>query len=143
MRLSSSSSSSMSIESVMPSSHLILCRPLLLPPSVFPSIRVFSSELALRIRWPQYWSFSLLCPLAAPCQPRGLCPLVHELQGVGAAGGISCRENLVSITASVRKLHFRSVQPSIHLFFLNRLKYLNVIWLLYLAICNLVFLFYI
>ena len=48
----------MSIESVMPSSHLILCRPLLLPPAIFPSIRVFSNELALRIRWPKYWSFS-------------------------------------------------------------------------------------
>ena len=48
----------MSIESVMPSNHLILCRPLLLPPSIFPSIRVFSSESALRIRWPKYWSFS-------------------------------------------------------------------------------------
>ena len=46
------------IESVMPSSHLILCRPLLLPPSVFPSIRVFSNESALLIKWPKYWSFS-------------------------------------------------------------------------------------
>ena len=49
----------MSIESVMPSNHLILCRPLLLPPSIFPSIRVFSNVSALRIRWPKYWSFSL------------------------------------------------------------------------------------
>ena len=48
----------MSIESVMPSNHLILCRPLLLPPSMFPSIRVFSSESVLHIRWPNYWSFS-------------------------------------------------------------------------------------
>ena len=48
----------MSIESVMPSSHLILCHPLLLLPSIFPSIRVFSNESALRIRWPKYWSFS-------------------------------------------------------------------------------------
>ena len=48
----------MSIESVMPSNHLILCYPLLLLPSIFPSIRVFSNESALRIRWPQYWSFS-------------------------------------------------------------------------------------
>ena len=48
----------MSIESVMPSSHLILCRPLLLLPSVFPSIRVFSSESTLCMRWPKYWSFS-------------------------------------------------------------------------------------
>ena len=49
----------MSIESVMPSSHLILCRPLLLLPSIFPSITVFANESALRIRWPKYWSFSL------------------------------------------------------------------------------------
>ena len=48
----------MSIESVMPSNHLILCRPRLLLPSVFPSIRVFSNESALRMRWPKYWSLS-------------------------------------------------------------------------------------
>ena len=48
----------MSIESVMPSNHLILCYPLLLLPSIFPSIRVFSNESALHIRWPKYWSFS-------------------------------------------------------------------------------------
>ena len=48
----------MSIESVMPSTHLILCRPLLLLPPIFPSIRVFSNESALHIRWPKYWSFS-------------------------------------------------------------------------------------
>ena len=49
----------MSIKLVMPSNHLILCRPLLLPPSIFPSIRVFSNESVLHIRWPKYWSFSL------------------------------------------------------------------------------------
>ena len=48
----------MSIEAMMPSNHLILCYPLLLPPSIFPSIRVFSNELVLCIRWPKYWSFS-------------------------------------------------------------------------------------
>ena len=48
----------MSIESVMPSNDLILCRPLLLLPSIFPSIRVFSNEPVLHIRWPKYWSFS-------------------------------------------------------------------------------------
>ena len=48
----------MSTESVMTSNHLILCRPLLLPPSVFPTIRVFSNESVLHIRWPKYWSFS-------------------------------------------------------------------------------------
>ena len=48
----------MSIESVMPSNHLILCHRLLLPLSIFPSVRVFSNESALHIRWPKYWSFS-------------------------------------------------------------------------------------
>ena len=54
----------MSIELLMPSNHLILCRPLLLLPSVFPSIRVFSKESALRIRWPKYWSFSFSLSLS-------------------------------------------------------------------------------
>ena len=48
----------MSIELVLPSNHLILCRPLLLPPSIFPSIKVFSKKSVLHIRWPKYWSFS-------------------------------------------------------------------------------------
>ena len=48
----------MSIDSVMPSNHLILCCPLILPPSIFPSIRVFSNESVIHIRWPKYWSFS-------------------------------------------------------------------------------------
>ena len=50
----------MSIELVMPCNHLIPCHPLLLPPSIFPSIRVFSNESALHIRWPKYWSYSLI-----------------------------------------------------------------------------------
>ena len=54
---SQSSPKPMSVESVMPSNHLILCHPLLLLPSIFPSIRVFSNESALCIRWPKYWSF--------------------------------------------------------------------------------------
>ena len=49
----------MSIESIMPSNHCILCRPLLLLPSIFPNIRVFSNESALHIKWPKYWSFIL------------------------------------------------------------------------------------
>ena len=53
----------LSIESVMPSNHLILCCPLFLSPSIFPSIRVFSNESVLHIRWPKYWSFSFsICP---------------------------------------------------------------------------------
>ena len=74
-----------SIESVMPSNNLIFCYPLLLLPSIFPSIRVFSNELALRIRWPKYWSFSFrISPsneysglisfssslVRSPCSPR-------------------------------------------------------------------------
>ena len=55
---SQSSPKPMSIETMMPSNHLILCRPLLLLPSIFPSIRVFSNESALLIKWPKYWSFS-------------------------------------------------------------------------------------
>ena len=54
----------MSIQSMMPSKYLILCRPLLLPPSIFPSIRVFSNESVLRIRWPKYWSFSFSISLS-------------------------------------------------------------------------------
>ena len=68
----------MSIESVMPSNHLILCCPLLLLPSVFPTIRVFSNEPVLRIRWPKYCSFSFnISPtnkysglVGSPCSPR-------------------------------------------------------------------------
>ena len=66
--------------SVMPSNHLILCRPLLLPPSVFPSIRVFSTESVLHIRWPKYWSFSFsasVLPANIPdCLPLGLTGLI-------------------------------------------------------------------
>ena len=60
----------MSIESVMPSNHLIQCLPLLLPPSIFPSIRVFSSESVLCISWPKYWSFS--CSISPSSEYSGL-----------------------------------------------------------------------
>ena len=60
----------MPIQSVMLSNHLILCRPPLLPPSIFPSIRVFSNESVLRIRWPKYWSFS--CSISPSNEYSGL-----------------------------------------------------------------------
>ena len=60
----------MSIELVMPSNHLILCHPLLLPPSIFPSIRVFSNESVLLIMWPKYWSFS--CSISPSNEYSGL-----------------------------------------------------------------------
>ena len=62
----------LSIESVMPSNHLILCHPLLLPLSIFPSIRVFSNESALRIRWPKYWSFSISISIISSNEDSGL-----------------------------------------------------------------------
>ena len=75
----------MSIESVMPSNHLILCRPLLLLPSIFPSVRVFFNESVLRIRWPKYWSFSFSTVLPMNIQdwfPLGLSGLI-SLQSEG------------------------------------------------------------
>ena len=81
----------MSVESVMPSNHLILCRPLLLPPSVFPSIRVFSSESTLRMRWPKYWSFSF--SISPSNEHPGLTPLGWtgwiSLQSKGLSGVFS------------------------------------------------------
>ena len=72
----------MSIESMMPSNHLILCHPHLLLPSVFPNIRVFSNELALSIRWPKYWSFSFSNSLSngySVLIPLGLAGLITFL----------------------------------------------------------------
>ena len=62
----------MSIESVMPSNHLILCQPLLLPPSIFTTIRVVSNESVLRIRWPKYWSFSFSFSISPSNECSGL-----------------------------------------------------------------------
>jgi len=72
----------MSIESVMPSNHLILCCPLLLLPSIFPSIKVFSNESVLHIRWPKYWSFNFSINLPMNIQdlfPSGLTGLISLL----------------------------------------------------------------
>ena len=87
----------MSIESVMPSNHLILCRPLLLLPSIFPSIRVFSNESVLHIRWPKYWSFSFsISPSNETCFNDfilpGLQTLPHKLPHLPSAAG-SLREH--------------------------------------------------
>ena len=74
----------MTIESVMPSNHLILCCPLLLPPSIFPSIRVFSIESVLHIRWPKYWSFSISSPNEySDWFPLGLTGLISLRSKVG------------------------------------------------------------
>ena len=82
----------MSIESVMLSNHLILCHPLLLLSSIFPSIRVFSNESAVRIRWPKYWSFSL------SISPNGLMNILMNIQGWSPLGLIG----LISLQALSR-----------------------------------------
>ena len=107
-----------SIESVMPSSHLILCRPLLLLPSVFPSIRVFSNESVLHIRWPKYWNFSFSISLS------------NEYSGV-----ISFRMDWLDLFAVQRTL--KSVFPQHSskasilwhsAFFIVQLSYLYILW---------------
>ena len=98
----------MSIESVMPSNHLILCCPLLLLPSIFPSISVFSDESALRIRWPMYWSFSF--SLSPSSEHSGLISfkmdwLDHPLQSKGLSRVFS--------NTTVQKHQFFSAQLSL------------------------------
>ena len=96
----------MPIESVMPTNHLILCCPLLLLPSIFPGIRVFSSELALCIRWPKYWSFSLNVSLSSIYSgrfPLGLTNLISLKSRVLAR---------VFCSTTVQKHQFFSTQPS-------------------------------
>ena len=97
----------MSIESKMPSNHLILCHPLLLLPSIFPSIRVFSNELALRIRWPKCWSFSF--SISPSNEFSGLISFridwfdLHVVQGT-----------LKSLSSTTVQNHqFFSIQPSL------------------------------
>ena len=99
----------MSIESVMPSNRLILCRPLLLLPSIFPSIRVFSSELVLRIRWPKDWIFSFsFSPsdedsgwlLSPPCLAH-MCAHVRDPQFCGLFSSESCLEMITTLSFEV------------------------------------------
>ena len=95
----------MSIESVMPSNHLILCRPLLLLPSIFPNIRVFSNESSLCIRWPKYWSFSF--NISPTSEYPGL---------IGWTGWISLQSKGLSRVFSnttIQKHQFFCTQPSL------------------------------
>ena len=97
----------MSIESVMPSNHLILCHSLLLLPSIFPSFRVFSNESALRFRWAKYWSFSPASVLPMNIQdwfPLGLTGLI-SLQSTGISRVFS--------NTTVQKHKFFGAQPSL------------------------------
>ena len=110
----------MSIKSVMPSNHLILCHPLLLLPSIFPSIRVFSNDSAFRIRWPKYWIFSFsISPsnniqdwfslgwmVGSPCSPRD-------------SQESSPTPQFKSINSSVLSFHFGPTLTSIHDYWKN------------------------
>ena len=89
----------MSIESVMPSNHLILCRPLLLLPSIFPSIRVFSNESALHVRGPKYWSFSFNISWISSKSVQDWFPL-------GWTGWISLQSNRLSRVFSNTRVHW-------------------------------------
>ena len=113
---SQSPSKPMSIESVMPCNHLILCRPLLLPPSIFPSIRVFSNESALHIRWPKYWSFSF--NISPSSEHPGLISFRMDWLGLGtirrspkSLGKLNCNnvasiQNLISYKCTAFPLHY-------------------------------------
>ena len=92
----------MSIVSVMPSNHLILCRPLILLPLIFPNIRAFSNESALHIRWPKYWSFSFSI---SPSNEHPWLISFSPLQSKGLSGVFS--------NTTVQKHHFFSTQPSL------------------------------
>ena len=97
----------MSIESVMLSNYLILCRPLLLMPSIFPSIRVFSSESALHIRWPKYWSFNF--NINSSNEYSGLISSRIEWFDLLAVQGTL----RVFSSTIIRKPHFFGAQPSL------------------------------
>ena len=97
----------MSIESGMPSNYLILCDPFLLPPSIFPSIRVFSNESALHIRWPKYWSFSF--SISPSNEYSGLISFRMDWLDLLQSKGLS----RVFSTITVQKHQFFSAQLSL------------------------------
>ena len=108
----------MSIESVMPSNPLILCHPLLLPPSIFPSIRVFSNESVLLIRWPKYWSFSF--SISPSSEYSGLISFRMDWLDLLAIQGIlkSLLQHHTSKAPILRRSAFFTVQLS-HLYMIT------------------------
>ena len=109
----------MSIKLVMPSNHLILCRPFLLPPSVFASIKIFSSESVLRIRWPRYWSFSF--SISPSNEYSGLISFRMDWFDLLAVQGTlksSPRPQVKSINSSALNFLYGPILISIHVIFL-------------------------
>ena len=97
----------MSIKPVIPSNHLILCHPLLKLPSIFPSIRIFSNEVVLRIRWPKYWSFCF--SICASSEYSGLISFRMDWLDL-----LALQETLESSPTP----HFKSINSLVHSFFL-------------------------
>ena len=110
-----------SIESVMPSSHLILCHPLLLLPSIFPSIRVFSDESVLLIRWPKYWSFSFSMSLSN--EESGLISFTMDWLDLFAVQGtlksLLQHHSSISINSSALSFLYGPTLTSIHDYWRN------------------------
>ena len=107
----------MSKESVMPSNHLVLCHPLLLLPSVFPSIRVFFTESALHIRWPKYWSFGFSISLSN--EYSGLISFRIDWFVLFAVPESSPASQLESINSLALSLPYGPTFPSIHDYWKN------------------------
>ena len=104
-----------SIESVTLSNHLILCRPLLLQPSIFPSIKVFSSESVLRVRWPKYWNFSFNISSSSEYSGTGHMCCCGDGSGAAAQGNSFLkRETTVWPTVTLLGIHPRETKTSIH-----------------------------
>ena len=105
----------MSIESVMPSNHVIFCHPLLLLPSIFPRVRVFSKESVLRIRWPKYWSFS--CSISPSNEYSGLISLrIYRFDLFAVQGTLksSPAPHVESINTSALSLFYGTALTSMH-----------------------------
>ena len=106
------------VESVMPSNHLILCHPLLLPPSIFPSIRVFTNESVLRIRWLKYWSFSF--SISPSNEYSGLISSKMDwLDLLAVQGTSSPTSQLKSINSLALSFLYRPTLTSIHDYWKN------------------------
>ena len=121
----------MSIESVTPSNHLILCHPLLLLPSIFPSIRVFSKELALLIRWPKYWSFSF--SISPSNEYSGLISFRIDWFGLPSSPRDSQKSfptlQFKSINSSMISLHYGPTLTSIYDYWKNHsFDYIDLCW---------------
>ena len=123
---SQSSTKPMSIELMMPSNHLILCHPILLLPSIFPSIRVFFNESALRIRWPKFWSFSFI--IISSNEHPGLISFRMDWLDLLAVQGSSQESSptpqFKSINSSALSFLYSPTLTSIHDYWKNQGKWL-------------------